>query len=134
MELLLNLLWIAIGVTAVIRAGLWANQQPDTAASRRRIRLVLVATMCAVALMFPIISMTDDMDAKAALVEEAITAKRLVNASNELGLPLVLASAFLASLLTTRVLLGNVVETSPSPLPAAIARVFSLRGPPARLC
>ena len=133
MELILNLLWLTVGIFAAIRIGIWAMAQPDTRASQRRVRLAVVATVCAVALMFPIISMTDYMDSHAALVEEAATAKRLVTASTESSLPLLIVSALLASLLSTRIFLGKVTEEFPSPLQAASTRAFSLRGPPSIL-
>lgn len=132
MELLLNILWLAVVLFAAIRIAVWAISQPDTREGLRRVRIVSLATLCIVALMFPIISMTDDLDSNTALVEEAITAKRLVRAANELVLPLLIVTALLASLLS-RTVLGNVIENSPSPLAASHGLVFSLRGPPALL-
>lgn len=57
MELFLNAVWAALAVAALARLG-------------RRSTAAALATICALALLFPIISITDDLHAPAAGVEE----------------------------------------------------------------
>ena len=66
MELFLNIVWLAIALSAFVRLGVWARGEPD----RSRVEFVGVATVCVVALLFPIVSMTDDIQTAAAVVEE----------------------------------------------------------------
>lgn len=58
-ETVLNLIWVAIAFTAF-------------AAAPRRTKPALIALACAVALLFPIISITDDLSADPATLERAI--------------------------------------------------------------
>ncbi|HEY2323785.1 MAG TPA: hypothetical protein VGJ82_13090 [Thermoanaerobaculia bacterium] len=57
MELFLNAVWVVLAVTALTRLG-------------RRSLAATLATICVLALLFPIISITDDLHARAAAVEE----------------------------------------------------------------
>ena len=59
MELFLNLLWLAIAIAAVLTAP-------------RRSRRVSLAIVCAVALLFPIVSVSDDLLAGHESSEEAL--------------------------------------------------------------
>jgi hypothetical protein len=72
METLLNLLWLLIAVVATARFAITA----DTSCPRRR-RLAGTALFCVITLLFPIISVTDDLHEDAALVEEASAARRV---------------------------------------------------------
>lgn len=63
MELFLNAVWAALAVVTLLRLG-------------RRSLAATLATLCVVALLFPIISITDDLHTSAASVEE--TAKSFV--------------------------------------------------------
>jgi hypothetical protein len=70
MELLLNLLWalvaaLAIGAVALERCG----SRPSIHASHRN---ALLAVACAVVLLFPIVSASDDLHSVQALSEDAI--------------------------------------------------------------
>src|SRR5712691_1805293 len=68
-ELILNLLWFAIAIwsfTAVLR-----NE-------RRRVRAsAMLAVICFVALLFPIISITDDIHCDSQLAEETSATRRV---------------------------------------------------------
>jgi len=66
MELALNLIWFAVVVASAAKFAVWSR-----GADRRRVRTVAIATVCVLALLFPIISITDDLHLKKAVVEEA---------------------------------------------------------------
>ena len=71
MELDLNLIWASLVATTALRFARWSPGQPD---SRRRI--VALATICVLALLFPIISVTDDLHPIAAVLEDANSLRR----------------------------------------------------------
>jgi hypothetical protein len=75
MELLLNLVWLAIAVGAVV-AYLRAPWK-----DRRQFRLGLGALLCILTLLLPAISITDDLHFEACAVEDSSPTKRLVNAA-----------------------------------------------------
>ena len=130
MELLLNLVWLAVAIAAFARLGVWASAETD----RRRIRLAVVATACVIVLLFPIISITDDLEASAAVVEESATVRRVVAAAALHVLPIVaftLALCIFASALT---LLGFLTEDSSAFHISVAAPPPSLRGPPSFAC
>lgn len=76
MELLLNAVWLAIAIAAFARLAF----QRD----RRRLAAAVVATACVVALLFPIISITDDLTASVAAVEETIAVRRVMAAASQI--------------------------------------------------
>jgi hypothetical protein len=78
MELFLNAVWVLLAVTALTRLG-------------RRSLAATLATVCVLALLFPIISITDDLHATAAAVEE-------------IAKPLVVTTAFFAITVTLTLL------------------------------
>src|ERR1044071_1260796 len=80
MELLLNIVWLAIALTAFARLASWSRTEPD----RRRVAAAFVATACVVALLFPIISITDDLSASVAAVEEMVAVRRVMAAAAQL--------------------------------------------------
>lgn len=71
LELFLNLTWLFIAAAATVRFALWSNGQ-----TRKRQRVVCLAMICAIALLFPIISVTDDLHSDAAVLEETSTIRR----------------------------------------------------------
>ena len=99
MELFLNLVWCAIVAGAAIRFRVWSAGRP----ARHRY-LVALATICVLALLFPIISVTDDLRNDPAVFEETSAVRKMgVFASahmndGPLGLVVVLA-AILAAVL-----------------------------------
>ena len=72
MELVLNLVWCAIVAGAAIRFGLWSAKQP-----RRHRYAVALATICVLALLFPIISVTDDLRNDPAVFEETSAVRKM---------------------------------------------------------
>ena len=75
MELLLNLAWMLLALPAF-----WLWRQGGTARVARRVTALqcLLALGCAVVLLFPVISATDDLHAMRAEMEESATSKRTV--------------------------------------------------------
>ena len=75
MELLLNLLWFAVAVCAVVA------HLRHSATDRRQFRLGLGALLCVLTLLLPAISITDDLHCDTLAVEDSNSSKRLVNAA-----------------------------------------------------
>lgn len=73
MELLLNLVWILIGGIA-----LWSFLGSPTR-SRKQFLFALIALFCAILLLFPAISVSDDLHLQAFVSEEATVSKRLMS-------------------------------------------------------
>ena len=67
MEALLNTVWFLFAVGAVV-ASIWRAPR-----DRRHYLLEWVALLCAAVLLFPIISITDDLQAEVFVVEDSIT-------------------------------------------------------------
>jgi len=75
-ELLFNILWLALAAGAIF--GLLRKHRAG--ADPRALLLGLGALLCAAAMLFPAISITDDLHCDAFVVEDASSTKRLVNA------------------------------------------------------
>src|ERR1700676_225354 len=75
MELLLNLAWILLAVPAY---WLWRRDAGARPARRVSGLQCLLALGCALVLLFPVISATDDLHAMRAEMEESATSKRAV--------------------------------------------------------
>lgn len=75
MELLLNLVWLLLAVPAY-----WLWRESGQGHSRRNFNAlqVLLALGCAIVLLFPVISATDDLHAMRAEIEEPSSSKRSV--------------------------------------------------------
>lgn len=75
MELLLNLLWLLLALPAC-----WLWQRSAAARGVRRVSSLqcLLALGCAVVLLFPVISATDDLHAMRSEMEESSSSKRTV--------------------------------------------------------
>ena len=76
MELLLNLLWLTLALPA-----LWVwRRAPATAAAPRTLRRcrTLVILSCLLWLLFPVISVSDDLQAMQSEIEECTLSKRAV--------------------------------------------------------
>jgi hypothetical protein len=81
MELLLNLAWVLLAVPAY---WLWRRGASARAARKVTALQFLLALGCAVVLLFPVISATDDLHAMRAEMEESAASKRAVRqASSE---------------------------------------------------
>ncbi len=68
MELLLNLLWVLLAASVFCR---WSRRQNDP-----RSRAHLIALFCLLALLFPVISATDDLHAMRPEMEDAASNRR----------------------------------------------------------
>jgi len=79
MELLLNLLWVAIAVCAVVA------RLRHPMMDRRQFRLGLGALLCVLTLLLPAISITDDLHFDTFAVEDSSSSKRLVNGAVHAG-------------------------------------------------
>ncbi len=119
MELILNLLWLALAATAVFVQVRWRNGGSDS--ERLPCQTSLLALACILVLLFPVISASDDLHPSQELFEEygrrvQQTAAPLLNPQSVPGF------AMLPSLLTISALVG--------PLPS---RPLSLQLPPSRV-
>jgi len=72
MELFLNLVWCAIVAGAAARFAVWSVARPA-----RQKYAVALATICVLALLFPIISVTDDLRNDPAVFEETSAVRKM---------------------------------------------------------
>jgi hypothetical protein len=80
-ELLLNLAWLLLAIPAYL---LWRNSTPGNRRHRFSSLQCLLALGCALVLLFPVISATDDLHAMRAEMEESPASKRnILHASAE---------------------------------------------------
>jgi hypothetical protein len=75
-ELFFNSLWLVLAVAAIF--GLLRKHRAGS--DQRALLLSLGALLCAAAMLFPVISITDDLHFDAFVVEDSSSTKRLVNA------------------------------------------------------
>jgi hypothetical protein len=68
MELILNLIWVVLAVSALCAWG-WRRSRPQS-------RPHLIALVCLLALLFPVISATDDLNAMRSEMEDSSPSKR----------------------------------------------------------
>jgi len=68
MELILNLIWVMLAVSALCAWG-WRRSHPQS-------RPHLIALVCLLALLFPVISATDDLSALRSEMEDSSPSKR----------------------------------------------------------
>ncbi len=115
MELLLNLIWLAVVLGTTVMFALWMARG---GCDGRRTWLVATALVCVLALLFPIISITDDLHWSATRAEE-------VRRASTVSLTSVIVS-FVLPLVVVGVVLDATFFVPSSP----DAAVFSLRGPP----
>jgi len=76
MELALNLIWLFIAVATAVAFSVWSARLPEGARSRRIRRSAGLALVCVVALLFPIISVTDDLAPDTNALEEWSSTRR----------------------------------------------------------
>ncbi|HEV2116945.1 MAG TPA: hypothetical protein VGR48_13020 [Terriglobales bacterium] len=80
MELLLNLAWVLVAVAAVV---LWLRQnRRGVSAARVSLLLQSIALACALAVLFPAISATDDLHAAQLAVEAQDVARKVLRSMN----------------------------------------------------
>jgi hypothetical protein len=83
MELLLNLAWLLMVVPAYC---LWRGSRSEHSGQKCTSLQALLALACALVILFPVISATDDLHAMRAEIEESPSTKRSVRqAGNERG-------------------------------------------------
>jgi len=137
MELILNLVWLLVvgGIFAAFAA--WAAGQPHGAVSRYRHFTIVVALGCVAAVLFPIISMSDDLATAPAAVEAWNSMRR----SALIAFVIVVSSPLLVSSTITTVVaqinrsvhlacIGLVTVTVVSILSPSISTIWSFRAPP----
>ena len=80
MELLLNLAWLLVATGAIV---LWLRQRGGgTSTARRGLLLQSVALACALTVLFPAISATDDLHAAQLAVEASDVARKALRSMN----------------------------------------------------
>ena len=80
MELLLNLAWLLVATGAIV---LWLHQKHDgVSTGRTGLLLQSVALACALAVLFPAISATDDLHAAQLAVEASDVARKALRSMN----------------------------------------------------
>ncbi len=77
METILNVTWLLIALGSFGAFRLWAADLPDAAVSTRQKRRVGLVLVCVLAILFPIISVTDDLRIDAATLDEWTAARRV---------------------------------------------------------
>jgi hypothetical protein len=76
METILNVTWLLIALGSFGAFRVWAADLPEAAVSSRQKRRVGLALVCVLAILFPIISVTDDLRIDAATLDEWTAARR----------------------------------------------------------
>lgn len=135
MELLLNLAWLLLAIPAY---RLWRNSTPVSRRHGSTSLQCLLALGCALVLLFPVISATDDLHAMRAEMEESPTSKRSIRAGGNERSPvpqtrLQNPPALLGEIAASMVMAGF-GELSPeqiSIIPAAAMPLSTGRAPPA---
>jgi hypothetical protein len=134
MELLLNLAWLLLAIPAY---WLWRNSRPANRRHGFSSLQCLLALGCALVLLFPVISATDDLHAMRAEIEESSVSKRSMRqASSEknslphtrLQSPPALLTGVAPLLVLTE--FGGTYTYSVSLLPAALSLASAGRAPP----
>ena len=140
MELLLNLVWLVIAAGAIV---LWIRQRRrGAAAGTACVFLEAVALSCALAVLFPAISATDDLHAAQLAVEASDVARKALRSMNTVSssgavdrlhfLPAVLLLA-LAAVSLRRKLPGMMTEPRFLLLYTELSPLFEGRAPPVKL-
>jgi hypothetical protein len=136
MELLLNLFWAILFVPAAMIW--WRERRFAQNLGHRRFSPPLVSLICLLALLFPVLSATDDMQAMRGEVEESGPSKRVVKQSaslqssawaNDGGSPASLIEV--VSFYPDREACGKVSEYLPALAELSPAITIGCRAPPA---
>jgi uncharacterized iron-regulated membrane protein len=131
MELILNLVWLTTAVIAFAGAVIWTRRER----THRPVAAAIILTACIMAVLFPVISMSDDMQAAVAVVETSFSARRIIlSAVSQLATVLTFTPLLGASFRSLLIAVGK-SSAEPFRLPSSpAAPVFSLRGPPSSVC
>ena len=136
MEVLLNLFWAMLAVPAALIW--WRERRFARNLGHRCFSPPLVSLVCLLALLFPVVSATDDMQAMRGEVEESSPAKRVVKQSASAqsatwvydgGSPARLIQVILVQ--SNRDICGQVSEYLPIRAEQSSASTISCRAPPA---
>jgi len=135
MELALNLIWLFIAVATAVAFSVWSARLPEGARSRRIRRSAGLALVCVVALLFPIISVTDDLSTDTSALEEWSALRRVAIAITSAQHDLALTTAVdLVSLPLHGPIALSCVGLAVIPvltvLSPSTTTVWSFRGPP----
>jgi len=137
MELVLNVLWLSICVASL---AVWHGHGVHARTPRRHCQALpgLVALGVALLLLFPVLSLTDDLHAPRVLLDDpthpcANSCKARRSFSGDLTIPKDAAGFVLPGFMTfCRYLVGRVNLSTDATLPAATwLHTFDTRGPPA---
>ncbi len=141
MELLLNVFWLLLALASF--ALWWTKWTPSGRArgDRRELRDGAVSLACVLFLLFPVISLTDDLHEVPAVAEESRAARRtlLICKGSQTGSDSEKHAASFAEtqvwqfLLPARTVIGHLVAADAPPPLAVPDRPFHGRAPPARL-
>ena len=130
MEILLNLAWLLVAVVCAFGLLRRARREPDSA----NMWLLATAVLCIVVLLFPVISMTDDLHAEVFTAEES--GKRRIAAvqiQQQLTTLCALVSLLAGSLITLTRLASSTTEETIVLQALAGIRHSSFSRPPPRL-
>jgi hypothetical protein len=127
LELFLNLAWLGIACAAYGAFAFWLARQPE--GDRDKKLHIALALACGIALLFPIISVTDDLHSDAAALEEVSSARRtsLID-SQPIAVPVMNTAEQIAHELS--VCVGVIVVAPPAVAASSFATASSLRAPP----
>jgi hypothetical protein len=136
MELALNLTWLFIAVATAVAFSIWSAQLPEGARSRSLRRTAGLALVCVVVLLFPIISVTDDLAPDTSALEEWSSMRRvaiaITSAQHDLALTTAAVDLVLLPLHGPIALacVGLAVIPVLTVLSPSTTTVWSFRGPP----
>jgi hypothetical protein len=77
MELFLNLVWVLVVVASLIY---YRRRHPAAVPHRRIACRSAIALFCALAILFPVISLTDDLHAEQAVMEDSSSSRKALKA------------------------------------------------------
>lgn len=128
LELFLNLVWLGIACATCGAFVSWLRQQPR--GHRDRKVHVALALVCGIALLFPIISVTDDLHSDAAALEDWTSARRTSQIVIQpiVVVPVVNTAEQIAHELSACV--GVLVVAPPALAASSFSTASSLRAPP----
>ncbi len=140
MELLLNVIWLLLAAAAVI---IWLCQKRGGASAGRGRRLLQsVALGCALAVLFPAISATDDLHAAQLAVDASDAARKMLRNMNTMSssgavdwlhfLPALLL--LVLAVTPWRKFIGKVLQSCALSPQAIFSSILVSRAPPAGLC
>jgi len=125
MESILNLVWVTIALSAIAQLCFWARTQTD----RHRVVIVAIATVCTLAVLFPIISVSDDLQETVAALEDHVTVRRVIAATApHAGVACAVMASFAAP--QPVALLGFATQIVVAVVSYTGASLLTRRGPP----